>query len=43
MKFERAGIPNAKETVSHFICTGFLITVAEVLDLPQLTHGKGME
>lgn len=43
LKFERAGIPNAKETAAHFIGTGLLITVAEVLDLPQLTHGKSME
>jgi len=37
-KFENAGIPNAKKTASHFISTGLLITVAEVLELPQLTH-----
>nr|WP_263323530.1 TetR/AcrR family transcriptional regulator [Neobacillus sp. Marseille-Q6967] len=37
MKFESAGIPNAKSTAAHFIGTGLLITVAEVLDLPQLT------
>ncbi|MEH7179780.1 TetR/AcrR family transcriptional regulator [Neobacillus vireti] len=39
-KFENAGIPNAKETAAHFIGTGLLITVAEVLNLPQLTTGK---
>ncbi|RBW67254.1 TetR/AcrR family transcriptional regulator [Bacillus taeanensis] len=38
LKFENAGIPNAKQTAAHFIGTGLLITVAEVLDLPQLTH-----
>ncbi|RWR06244.1 TetR/AcrR family transcriptional regulator [Siminovitchia fortis] len=35
-KFERAGIPEAKKTAAHFIGTGLLITVAEVLDLPEL-------
>jgi AcrR family transcriptional regulator len=40
LKFERAGIPNPKETASQFIGTGLLITVAEVLNLPQLTPGK---
>jgi AcrR family transcriptional regulator len=39
-KFERAGIPNAKGTAAHFIGTGLLITVAEVLNLPQLADGK---
>ncbi|WP_163579607.1 TetR/AcrR family transcriptional regulator [Gracilibacillus saliphilus] len=38
LKFENAGIPNAKQTASQFIGTGLLITVAEVLDLPQLFH-----
>lgn len=37
-KFERAGIPNAAETAAHFIGNGLLITVAEVLNLPQLIH-----
>ncbi|MFP7298785.1 TetR/AcrR family transcriptional regulator [Neobacillus niacini] len=41
LKFENAGIPNAKEAAAHFIGTGLLITLAEVLNLPQLTHGKG--
>ncbi|MGP4040442.1 TetR/AcrR family transcriptional regulator [Gracilibacillus sp. D59] len=36
LKFENAGISNAKQTASQFIGTGLLITVAEVLDLPQL-------
>ncbi|WP_370621865.1 hypothetical protein [Bacillus sp. JCM 19034] len=36
IKFESAGIPNAKANAAHFIGTGLLITVAEVLDLPQL-------
>ncbi|SFM00902.1 transcriptional regulator, TetR family [Gracilibacillus orientalis] len=38
LKFENAGLPNAKQTASHFVGTGLLITVAEVLDLPQLTN-----
>jgi AcrR family transcriptional regulator len=38
LKFGHAGIPNAKQTAAHFIGTGLLITVAEVLDIPQLTH-----
>ncbi|WP_208589389.1 TetR/AcrR family transcriptional regulator [Gracilibacillus suaedae] len=38
LKFENAGISNAKQTASQFIGTGLLITVAEVLDLPQLFH-----
>ncbi|MGN8645159.1 TetR/AcrR family transcriptional regulator [Gracilibacillus sp. HCP3S3_G5_1] len=38
LKFEKAGIPNAKQTASHFIGTGLLITVAEVLELPQLCY-----
>lgn len=38
LKFEKAGIPNANETAAHFIGTGLLITVAEVLNLPQLIH-----
>lgn len=40
LKFENAGIPNAKETAAHFIGTGLLITVADVLNLPQLIRGK---
>ncbi|WHZ03836.1 TetR/AcrR family transcriptional regulator [Neobacillus sp. YX16] len=40
LKFEHAGIPNAKETASQFIGTGLLITLAEVLKLPQLTPGN---
>lgn len=39
LKFENAGVPNARSTAAHFIGTGLLITVAEVLDLPQLTKG----
>ncbi|MCM3693636.1 TetR/AcrR family transcriptional regulator [Neobacillus niacini] len=39
LKFENAGIPNAKGTASQFIGTGLLITLAEVLKLPQLTPG----
>lgn len=41
LKFERVGIADAKSTAAHFIGTGLLITVAEVLDLPQLTKGIG--
>ncbi len=37
-KFDRAGIPNAEAAASRFIATGLLITVSEVLDLPQLCH-----
>lgn len=40
LKFENTGIPNAREQASHFIGTGLLITVAKVLDLPQLIGGK---
>ena len=40
LKFDKGGIPNPKETAAHFIGTGLLITLAEVLNLPQLTHGK---
>ncbi|WP_102346200.1 TetR/AcrR family transcriptional regulator [Bacillus sp. Marseille-P3661] len=39
-KFEKVGIPNAKETAAHFIGTGLLITVAEVLELPQLINNN---
>lgn len=39
-KFETAGIPNAKSTAAHFIGTGLLITVAEVLSLPELVQGS---
>ncbi|QGQ46514.1 TetR/AcrR family transcriptional regulator [Metabacillus sediminilitoris] len=39
VKFERAGIEEAKGTAAHFIGTGLLITVAEVLNLPELTGG----
>ncbi|MFD1706441.1 TetR/AcrR family transcriptional regulator [Siminovitchia sediminis] len=38
-KFEKAGIPKAKKTAAHFIGTGLLITVAEVLDLPEMIKG----
>lgn len=40
LKFERVGINNAKESASQFIGTGLLLTVSEVLNLPQLCHGK---
>ncbi|AOZ94688.1 TetR/AcrR family transcriptional regulator [Paenibacillus crassostreae] len=36
LKMEKAGVPNAKGTASHFIATGLLITLAEVLNLPEL-------
>ncbi|MBD0379982.1 TetR/AcrR family transcriptional regulator [Paenibacillus sedimenti] len=35
-KFEKAGIPNAEEAASQFYGMGYLITVSEVLDLPEL-------
>lgn len=35
-KFTSAGIPNAEAATSQFIGTGLLITVARVLELPQL-------
>lgn len=40
LKFERAGIPRANRTAAHFIGTGLLITLSEVLDLPQLIKGE---
>jgi AcrR family transcriptional regulator len=40
LKFEKAGIPNPQGTAGHFIGAGLLITVADVLDLPQLAQGK---
>ncbi|WP_227002775.1 TetR/AcrR family transcriptional regulator [Salicibibacter kimchii] len=43
LKFERAGIPNAKMTAAHFIGTGLLITVSEVLDLPELAQGHNKD
>ncbi|CRK82874.1 TetR/AcrR family transcriptional regulator [Neobacillus massiliamazoniensis] len=36
VKFKSAGILNPEEAASQFIGTGLLITVSEVLDLPQL-------
>lgn len=39
LKFENAGVPNPKSTAAQFIGTGLLITLAEVLDLPQLNKG----
>ncbi|KAA9028455.1 TetR/AcrR family transcriptional regulator [Niallia endozanthoxylica] len=38
-KMERVGIPNAKAAAARFIGTGLLITLAEVLDLPELIYG----
>lgn len=35
-KFKQADVPNAEAAASQFMGTGFLITVSEVLDLPQL-------
>ncbi|MDQ0899080.1 MULTISPECIES: TetR/AcrR family transcriptional regulator [unclassified Paenibacillus] len=35
-KFENAGIPNAEAAASQFFGMGFLITVSEVLDLPEM-------
>lgn len=39
-KFENAGVPNAQAAASQFMATGFLITVSEVLDLPQMLWYK---
>jgi AcrR family transcriptional regulator len=39
-KFERAGIPNAEAATSQFLGMGLLITVSEVLNLPQLLWCK---
>lgn len=39
-KFDRAGIPNVEAAASQFISMGLLITVSEVLDLPQICHFK---
>ncbi|MFD1739537.1 TetR/AcrR family transcriptional regulator [Bacillus salitolerans] len=39
LKFEKAGIPNAKGTAAQFIGTGLLITLAEVLNLPEMIPG----
>lgn len=38
IKFENAGVANPKSSAAHFIGTGLLITLAEVLELPQLTR-----
>ena len=38
---ERAGIPNAKGKAAHFSGTGLLITVAEVLNLPEQIYRTG--
>jgi AcrR family transcriptional regulator len=35
-KFERAEVSNAREAASQFMAMGYLITVSEVLDLPEL-------
>jgi AcrR family transcriptional regulator len=35
-KFQEAHVPNADAAASQFIGTGLLITLSEVLDLPQL-------
>jgi AcrR family transcriptional regulator len=35
-KFKKAGIPNPEAAASQFFGMGFLITVSEVLELPQL-------
>ncbi|WP_257347643.1 TetR/AcrR family transcriptional regulator [Pseudalkalibacillus decolorationis] len=39
-KFQKAGIPNSEAVASQFIGTGLLITLSEVLDLPQLLNFK---
>ncbi|MGG3800594.1 TetR/AcrR family transcriptional regulator [Metabacillus fastidiosus] len=43
LKFEKAGIPFSKEKASEFIGTGLLITVSEVLDLPEIFNIKDEE
>lgn len=40
IKFEKAGVPNVQAAASQFMATGLLITVSEVLDLPQLLWYK---
>ncbi|XEC93062.1 TetR/AcrR family transcriptional regulator [Paenibacillus tarimensis] len=40
-KFEKAGIPHPQAAAAQFIGTGLLITVSEVLDLPELIQFKG--
>lgn len=40
LKFERAGLPNPAKAATDFIGTGLLITLAEILDLPQLIGKK---
>lgn len=43
LKMERVGVPKAKETAARFIGTGLLITLAEVLNLPELICGVDNE
>ncbi|WP_408009210.1 TetR/AcrR family transcriptional regulator [Pseudalkalibacillus sp. A8] len=40
LKMDRADIPNPKERAAEFIGTGLLITLAEVLDMPEMLEGK---
>jgi len=42
MKMDRAGVPNAKVEAARFIGTGLLITLAEVLEIPELIYGENM-
>lgn len=37
-KFNKAGIPNPEAAASNFMGTGLLITVSNVLELPQLLY-----
>jgi AcrR family transcriptional regulator len=37
MRFEQAGVPNASFEASQFISCGLIITLAEVLEMPQLS------
>jgi AcrR family transcriptional regulator len=39
-KFERAGLPNAKAAAENFIADGLLITLSEVLGLPNMRKEK---
>ncbi|MCF6411409.1 TetR/AcrR family transcriptional regulator [Pseudalkalibacillus salsuginis] len=40
LKMDLAEIPNPKESAADFIGTGLLITLAEVLDMPELLEAK---
>lgn len=38
-KLKAKGVPNAEQTAASFIGNGLLITLSEILELPQLKHG----